>query len=161
MKYLLIVRHAESSLNNYLKDFDRPLNDRGTTETKIMIDKLIDKNFIPDYIISSGAKRALSTTQIIAENIGYIKEKIEIDNMIYNSSIEDILNLIKNVPDDYNKVLITGHNPTFHFLSQELSSEKIIKFPTCSMFCISFNNKKWININRGKKVFMIFPELYK
>ena len=53
--------------------------------------------------------------------------------------------------------MITGHNPTFHFLSQILSGENISQFPACCMFCIEFDVEHWSQINKGKKQFMISP----
>ena len=62
MKYLLIVRHAQSSLNHHgLDDFKRPLTERGIKDVSLMGKKLIKNQFIPDYIISSGANRTLKT----------------------------------------------------------------------------------------------------
>ena len=162
MKYLLIVRHAESPLNfNNYKDFDRPLNNKGNKDAKMMADQLLKNNVLPDFIISSGANRALATSQIIAEHIDYQKTKIQINNNIYNSSCDDIMSTIRNVSDEYDKLMIAGHNPTLHLLSQTLSSENIIKFPTCSMFCIKFNIEFWSLLVRGEKLFMIYPQLFR
>jgi phosphohistidine phosphatase len=37
MKYLLLVRHAKSSWDDFsIKDFDRPLNDRGKKDAPMM-----------------------------------------------------------------------------------------------------------------------------
>ncbi len=161
MKNLLIVRHAKSSFDfQGLKDFDRPLNDKGNKDAEIMARQLINHEFIPAYIISSGAKRALMTSQIIADVIEYDVAEIEINNTIYNSSCDEVINIIKEASDEHNKLMIMGHNPTFHFLSQILSGENIIKFPECSMFCIRFDIESWTFLVEGTKEFMIFPELF-
>ena len=162
MKSILIVRHAQASYSfQGLKDFDRPLDKEGVKEANIMSEQLIKKIFIPDYIISSGAKRALTTAKIISKHINYKENNIDVDDSIYNSSYDQIIDVIKGVPDKYNKLMITGHNPTFHYLSQLLSNESIMSFPTCSMFAIAFNVDLWSKVYRGKKKFMISPELYK
>ena len=72
-----------------------------------------------------------------------------------------MLNIISSIDNKYGFVMITGHNPTFHYLSQLLSNESIIKFPTCSMFAIAFNVDLWSEVSIGEKKFMIFPQLYK
>ena len=72
MKELLIVRHANASLNfKSLKDFDRTLNSEGENESKLMAKQLLNSNFYPDSIISSGANRAFSTSKIIAKKINF------------------------------------------------------------------------------------------
>ncbi len=161
MKNLLIVRHAKSSFDiQGLKDFDRPLNNRGNKDAEIMAKNLLNHEFVPDCIISSGAKRALSTSQIIADIIKYDIAKIKINNAIYHSSSDEVINIIKEASDECNKLMITGHNPTFHLLSQILSGENIVNFPECSMFCIRFDIKSWTFLVKGTKEFMIYPELF-
>ena len=161
MKSILIVRHAQASYSfQGLKDFDRPLDKEGVKEANIMSQQLIEKNFIPDYIISSGAKRALTTAKIISKHINYKENNIEVDDSIYNSSSDQIIDIIKGVPDKYNKLMIAGHNPTLHLLSQILSGKNINSFPTCSMFCIKLYIESWALIDKGEKEFMIFPQLF-
>tara|TARA_Y100001936_G_C15575724_1_gene409454 strand:- start:18 stop:509 length:492 start_codon:yes stop_codon:yes gene_type:complete len=163
VKYLLIVRHAQSSLDyNGFDDFKRPLTERGIKDAFLMGEKLIKNQFIPDYIISSGANRALETSRIIAEGVGHNVNEIKIENRIYNSSIDIMMELIQNISDDYSKVMIAGHNPILHYLSQTLTGKTILKFSPCTMICISFDIENWLElVNKGEKIFMIFPEMYR
>ena len=162
MKNLLLVRHAKSDFNHIdFKDFDRPLNTKGKSDAKLMANQLLKSNINLDYIISSGANRAYSTSKIIATKIDYPLEHIEINNDIYHSCEQTMLNIINSISDKYQCVMITGHNPTFHHLSQLLSNETILKFPACSMFSLEFNIKSWVEVYKGTKTFMIYPELLK
>ena len=161
MKKLLIVRHAKSCLSFDQRDFDRPLNSDGESDAKMMAGKLIEKQFMPDYIISSGANRALTTAQIISKETKYDLNNIEVNNDMYNSSVDITTDIIKIISNEYNSVIITGHNPTFHYLSQILSNETINSFPTCSMFCVLFKINDWLEIENGEKIFMIYPGMYK
>ena len=162
MKQLILVRHANSPIHFVkFKDFDRPLDSLGESDVKLMTKNIIDKGIMIDNIISSGAKRALSTSKLIAENINFNISSIKIDNAIYRSSENQIIDIIKNISDKYNITMMIGHNPTFHYLSQKLSNEKIAIFPPCSMCCIEFNVNSWIDIYKGKKQFMIYPDLFK
>ena len=161
MKELLIVRHAEaiSDFENF-KDFDRPLNNYGQKDAKIMAKQLIKHNFYPDYIMSSGASRAYSTAKIISKEMKISKDNININNDIYSSSKENILESIYNISDKFNSVMITGHNPIFHILSQLLTKENILNFPTCSMYCIIFDINHWSKLDIGKKKFFIYPSMF-
>ena len=162
MKYLLLVRHAESSLNyTNIKDFDRLLNESGILESKLMGQELVERKFTPDYIMSSGASRALETAKILSNKINYDLNEIEINNNIYHGSYENVLEIIKNLSDKYEKLMIVGHNPTMHFLSQILTGEKNEGFSTCSMCYIKFDIENWILIDSGKKQFLISPKLFK
>ena len=161
MKKIILVRHAESSINLDIKDFNRPLNDRGLLDAKLMSTKV--KKYIKslDIIITSGANRALSTSRIFANNFDIKTCDILIDNNIYNSSVDYIMSSIYTIPNEYKTVMIFGHNPTFHTLSQLLTGESIYDFPTCSIFCVKFDTINWIDVNKGKKEFMIYPKSLK
>ena len=51
MKHLLLVRHAESPFNYHnCKDFDRPLNNQGIEDSKVMATQLIKNKFSPDLM---------------------------------------------------------------------------------------------------------------
>ena len=64
MKCLLLVRHAKSSWDDFsIKDFDRPLNDRGKKDAPMMAKRLIKKEINIDAFISSPAKRARKTAE--------------------------------------------------------------------------------------------------
>jgi phosphohistidine phosphatase len=72
MKILLLVRHAKSSKSEpALPDKDRPLNDRGKRDATKMGERLAKREVGPDLILSSPAKRALKTAQIIAKKLDY------------------------------------------------------------------------------------------
>lgn len=161
MKELLIVRHANASLNfKSLKDFDRTLNPKGENESKLMAKQLLNSNFYPDCIISSGANRAFSTSKIIAKKINFSINEIKINDDIYYSSNEDIIEIVHNIPNEYSSIMLVGHNPTLHYLSQMLSGENIISFPTCSMYCISFDVDNWNHAIDGKKMFFMYPSMF-
>jgi len=58
LKSLLLIRHAKSDwADASLKDFDRPLNDRGKRDAPVMAHRLLDKKVKIDAFISSPAKR--------------------------------------------------------------------------------------------------------
>ncbi|MDP2894669.1 MAG: histidine phosphatase family protein, partial [Sulfurimonas sp.] len=75
MKKLYIIRHAKSSRSDEtLEDFERPLNKRGKENAPMMGERLKEKGIMPGIIISSPAKRAKTTAEVIAKEIGYKKK---------------------------------------------------------------------------------------
>ena len=71
-KVLLILRHAKSSLKyGDIPDHDRPLNKRGKKQAPEMGILLKQLQLVPDYVISSTAKRAVDTAKSVAEFCGY------------------------------------------------------------------------------------------
>ena len=66
MKTLLLLRHAKSSWDDVaLRDFERPLADRGKRDAPRMAEELKLRAPLPDLIISSPAARARQTTQAV------------------------------------------------------------------------------------------------
>ena len=75
MKRLYLIRHAKSSWkDSSLDDFERPLNKRGRRDAPFMGKRLYRHHVRPDLVISSPAKRAISTSQLIAKEIDFPQE---------------------------------------------------------------------------------------
>ena len=159
MKKLLIMRHAKAETPpDCPSDFERPLAQRGRLDACFAGNLFNEKNLVPDLIISSGAKRAITTAELFAENSGYT-EKIEKNYDFYNAYLEDVLSIIKNVPESVNTLMITGHNPTWENLASRLTGEFIL-MPTCAIAILDFNNHKWseITYNTCKLTDLIKPK---
>ena len=70
-KILYLVRHAKSSWkDSSLADRDRPLNRRGRRSAPDMGRRMVVQGHRPDFIVSSPAKRAISTARNIAKELG-------------------------------------------------------------------------------------------
>ena len=68
MKKLLLLRHAKSSWSDDgLPDHDRPLNKRGKKTAPQMGRLLVERDLVPDLIVSSSAKRARKTAEAVAK----------------------------------------------------------------------------------------------
>jgi phosphohistidine phosphatase len=162
MKTLFLVRHAKSSWkDSSIDDTDRPLNKRGKRDAPFMGELLKEKVVNPDLVISSPAKRASKTAQIIAEQIGYSKKDIIYAEEIYEASSRELVDFIKKIDDKYNSVMLFGHNPGFTMLNNFLSKQYIDNIPTCGIVALEFNNTwKEIDKNTAKMIFFDYPKRY-
>ena len=134
MKTLFLVRHAKSSRDDpSLPDRDRPLDDRGMQDAPKMGKRLAKRDVKPDLLLSSPALRALTTAHLIAEEVGYKRKDIVVDDRLYASSADDLLAVIRALDKKLNRVMLFGHNPEFTDLAHRLSSE-IIDMPTSVVF---------------------------
>jgi phosphohistidine phosphatase len=151
--YLLLMRHAKSSWDEAgLKDYDRPLSNRGRRDAPKMGQFLKNSGYKPDLIISSPAKRAMETTGLVAESAGVEKDRIEWNDDFYFSSVNSYLESISRVNSGINKLLLVGHNP----LMEELLDLIIVGkdsgsfiFPTAAVACIEVQNRQWKRIETG------------
>ena len=164
MKTLLIMRHAKSAWDDHsLKDWERPLIENGIRKTKKITDYFGSEKVVIDYIVSSHAVRAKETAGLVAEAIGYKKEDIFINNSIYESDENGLMNEVYALPNDRDNILIVGHNPTFSQFANIFLAKKIDFLPTSAVVSISFDTDKWEKVESSlRKVnFAIFPKKLK
>ena len=146
MKTMLLVRHAKSNWENpALPDKDRPLNDRGKRDAAKMAARLAKRELKPDLILSSPARRALATAQIIARELDYNLQDIVVDDRLYAVDADDLLGVLRKLGDKTKRVMLFGHNPELTDLANRLASE-ITHMPTCAVAEFTFDAKSWSRI---------------
>ena len=158
-RVLTLVRHAKSSWGDpEVHDFDRPLNERGFKSATKIARRLAEANYTVDAIISSPAKRANTTAEILAKEIKYKGIEQNID--IYNAAIDTLLVLVSSLDDNLNSVMLVGHNPGFTILCNYLSSARIDNMPTCSIAQIQFDAGSWkaITEHSGELINFDYPK---
>ena len=161
MKRLILVRHAKSSLNQPLvSDHQRILNQSGKNEANLIGQYLSNNQYIPSHIISSNATRTLETSNIIIDQIKF-KNKIEAQPVIYRESFLNILNLINNIDNQYQCVMLVGHNPTITQLINHITNVRINNMPTCGTAIVDFK-VTWDSVTEnGKLIDFMWPEKLK
>ena len=148
MKILFLVRHAKSSRDDPgLSDKERPLNDRGRRDAPKMGERLAKQGVKPDLILSSPAVRALTTAEIIATKLNYRTKDIVVDQRLYASTPDDLLEVIHELGDKLKRVMLVGHNPELTELAHGLSAE-ITDMPTCAVAEFTFATKSWSNVGK-------------
>ena len=162
MKTLYLARHAKSSWKSpELMDIDRPLNKRGKRDAPIMGEALNQKGVNIDLIVTSPANRARLTAESIAKEIGYKKKNIVVDDDLYEFSSSGLIKVIQQFDNEFDSVMMFGHNPGFTTLNNSLTDQYIDNIPTGGIVCIQFD-LKWnkIKSNTGKTQFFIYPKMY-
>ncbi len=141
MKTLLILRHAKSSWDNArLADHDRPLNARGEADAPVMGALVREQEIIPQLIISSSAKRARATAEIVAEVCGEVEVWLTRD--LYMAGPEEAMAILEKVSDGINTVMIVGHNPGMEELLTELTG-LWERMPTAALAMIGLPVDSW------------------
>jgi len=164
MKTLCLFRHAKSTWGALgTNDIERELHPIGETNAPMMGAYLKDQNSQPDLIITSNAKRAYLTAQLIAEPLGYDKEKIVIEDKIYEAGVEELLHIIQTLEAKTKTVVIVGHNPGLTLLANYLADERVNNLPTCGVFCMTFDTDNWeeITTSESKIMFVDAPIQHK
>jgi phosphohistidine phosphatase len=161
MKMLYIIRHAKSSWDSpLLGDFDRPLNERGERDAPRMGKRLKEKNVVPDLMLSSPAKRALTTCENIADILGYPQDKIKANDDLYHAGEDTILKIIQSCNDKHDTILVFGHNPGLTDFANLLTDAAINNVPTCGIVACKFEIDSWKKVaaGTGEMMFFDFPK---
>jgi len=162
MKTLWLLRHAKSVKNDgTLVDFDRSLNDRGKEDAKLIGDFLGDQKILPDLVLSSPAKRARRTTELVL-NAADWNRKAEFDERIYDASLYKLLNVVSEIDVSNDVVMLVGHNPGFEELLAALTGE-IARLPTCAVAAIELQINDWAKagVRAGKLKWLVTPKSLK
>jgi phosphohistidine phosphatase len=161
MKKLYIARHAKSSWKNPdLSDFERPLNKRGKRNAPFMGELLKGMAIMPNLVVSSPAERAKTTAFTVSEIIGYNFDKVKFNESIYESGLFTLKEIVSNFSDEFESVMIFGHNPGFTSLNNFLSNKYIDNIPTSGIVCLELQIDSWKNLSEkcGKQVFYEYPK---
>lgn len=161
MRTLFLVRHAKSSWESPgIRDFDRPLNLRGLNDAPRMAQMLVKMGVKPDYMISSPAKRAISTAIFFAEVFEMSSDKIHREPTIYEAVPADIHRVISQLPDAAKTVFVFGHNPTFTEIANVFTEDFIENLPTCGVVKITSSAASWDTFYEGnsKVIACYFPK---
>ena len=146
MKTLLLLRHAKSSWKHpELADHDRPLNKRGKRDAPSIGQLVSDKGLVPDLIMSSTAKRARKTARAVAKASGY-KGKIELTPTFYLASPEAYIEALCSLSEDYERIMLVGHNPGMEELL-EMLIRRIEPMPTAALALVSLPITEWKELN--------------
>jgi phosphohistidine phosphatase len=149
MRTLSLIRHAKSSWkDSTLNDFDRPLNKRGQENAPLMGRLLHDNGVTFALIVSSPALRAITTARLIAEQLGYPEDALVQDRSLYDATVNGLLKVVHQLPDETVDVALVGHNPGLTDFCNYLCGESIENLPTCAVASISFDADTWQAVHR-------------
>jgi phosphohistidine phosphatase len=155
-KQLLLIRHAKSDWGNAgLRDFDRPLNKRGRNNAPEMAARMVKQDIFPEHIISSPALRAITTAGFFAQAWKIPIKEIQLEPSIYEAGIKSLMVVINNLPNQFNRVALFGHNPGLTDLTNYFDGH-LDNMPTCSVVLIEFPFDDWAMISAATGKIRLF-----
>lgn len=158
MKILYLMRHAKSSWSfDDLSDEQRPLNDRGRDDAPRMGQALARRHARIDLLLASTAVRSLTTAALVAKEIEYPHERIQVRPEIYQADVRTLLQVVRESPEEAEAVLLVGHNNTITDLANLLMASPLSEeMPTASIVCLHFQTDRWVDIDRSNAEFYFF-----
>ena len=156
MKSLLLIRHAKSSWDFDVEDFERPLNNRGNKDAPEMAKRLIKKDIKIDAFVSSPANRALSTAIHFIKEYGKKKKNIITIPSLYHATPKNFYSVIEELDNDLKTVALFSHNPGITEFANDLTNTPVDDMPTCAVYAVKADIKKWKDFREAKKEFWFF-----
>ncbi|MGH7884150.1 MAG: SixA phosphatase family protein [Thermodesulfobacteriota bacterium] len=148
-KKIILYRHGKSDWSAaYGSDHERPLAKKGVNSAKIMGRLLGSSNQIPELAITSTALRAKQTLEISILEGGWECEVKE-NKDLYYSGPDEILEIIRNIPNNYSSVILVGHEPKWTTLCTRMIGGGEVVFSTASMARIDYDVDNWNAVEYG------------
>jgi len=142
MKTLLLLRHAHAeNLAAGLSDFDRGLTASGKIQARELGHHLKAQQSVIDLVLSSSARRARETTQLVLDSAGS-SAAVRYEQEMYEASAAQLFSLLRGTGDSIDVVLMVGHNPGIEELAQSLSN-RAVHMSTCTLATIKLNVDDW------------------
>ena len=149
MRSLILFRHGKSDWEApFANDHERPLAGRGKDAARCMGRLLSQTRQVPDLAVSSSALRARDTLHLAAR-AGHWKCPIRIESSLYESSPSAVLGWVKNLEENPECLLLTGHEPTWSELAGRLIGKAVVRVPTAAMLRIDFEAETWQHLEFG------------
>ena len=158
MKILGIFRHAKSDWNDArLRDFDRPLNERGRKGAAVMGLHIRDNAVGWKRVLASPAVRVTQTLELACEAAGETPP-ITWDRRINLANSATLIDVLREQPDDTGSIIMVGHNPGLEDLIFDLVPDDgtsplrdIVeeKLPTAAYAVLKLDIDQWADLREG------------
>ncbi|RAI44888.1 SixA phosphatase family protein [Rhodoplanes roseus] len=151
MRRLILLRHTKADpAGAGISDHARPLNGRGGTAADRIGAYMARHHLVPDRVLCSTAQRTRDTWAHVAHQLGE-PPAAEFERRIYDASLERLLAVVKDIPEEAHAALVVGHNPGLHQLATALIATGDVedrerlreKLPTGGLVVIDFAVDHW------------------
>lgn len=152
MKTLWLARHAHSGeAGPGVRDFDRPLSDRGRRAVPAVALRLKSRNAaLPQRIVCSPAARTLETAELFALQFGLEETDIEPEGALYLAGESRLLESCRQLDDSFGAIMLVGHNPAVtELLNRFCDNVSVDHVPSGGCACLLFDVESWSELAPG------------
>jgi phosphohistidine phosphatase len=160
MKTLFVLRHAQAVHFGDTSDHDRPLTERGVQDAMRM--GRLFRGMRPSQVLCSTAKRAVDTAEAVLKVSGTSIHKQTL-RQLYDSDLNQHLEILRSVATAIDQLLIVGHNPTFECLVSMIVHRPIV-MKTGSLAVVALPIEQWDALNDAVQcslVGLFYPAMLK
>jgi len=175
---LWLLRHAKTQTSPPPggTDFDRVLAPRGRRDARALgrlfaggtarlgVPRSVR---LPSVALVSPAARTAATADLVLAGTT-LPPEVRPEKVLYNADSDEVLDQLRALEDKVDAVMVVGHNPTAHELSQALIQPGDKKglalaarrgFPTCALGIYRFRVERWrdVGLHEAKLVALLVP----
>lgn len=160
MKSVIFFRHGKSDWNTEGEsDHDRPLKKRGIKASRKMGKYLKDTGFMPGECITSSARRAKESLDVVLQATEW-DVPVRVTDELYEATPVQVLDVLRSTDDTIEDVLVAGHEPSLSMTIRLLAGGMAVRFPTAAMARIDLEVDSWREVNQGTGtlVWLVLPK---
>ncbi|MGF7235281.1 MAG: SixA phosphatase family protein [Frankia sp.] len=120
---LIFLRHAKSAWPD-VEDHSRPLAPRGRRDAPAAGRWLREARVAPDRVVCSTALRTRQTWELVGPELG-AQPAVVYDERLYDANVDEVLVVVRGVPDEVQTLLIVGHNPAMQDVTLTLAGDAV------------------------------------
>lgn len=149
MRRLDLIRHAEAEMPLLgQSDFQRRLTGKGLEDAHALGRSIFDDAQQPQLIVSSTARRAITTALSVSDELGLNPRNIAKEDRIYEAPLANLIQVIEQFPDKCEQIAMVGHNPGLSMLVDWLTDEQR-SMPPCCQVQITLPLDSWQALSQG------------
>ena len=153
MKSVLLARHsyAESSFSK--SDFEREITKEGFKRIEEQVALIKQLNLKIDLIICSSATRTIQTAQHYKSLLNIEAEILDYQWLYEEYLTHELLDLIQKQDNDFDSVMIIGHNPNISVMATNFNHSRNYQFAPGAIVKLDFDIDDWskLEIRKGKE----------
>ena len=162
----MLLRHAKAVPQGLLADENRPLAERGRTDTPKIAEFAASRSLLPDLALFSPALRTRETWELFSASLS-APPPHRIEPRLYSAPVERILDIVRETARDVGTLLLVGHNPgceeAARLLTGSGDTDALIRFggtmPTASLAVVDVpGDWKSIEPRTGRLEFFVTPK---
>lgn len=157
VRTLLLLRHAKAEASNEMPDLGRALSRRGTADAAAVGAWLAETQLSIDLVVCSASLRTRQTWEIAVSG-GAQARAVVVETRVYEASAHELLEVLRETPDEVHVLLLVGHAPGVPQLVSELAdpgtsdSEALVdvheRYPTNGLCQLEYAGD-WADLDAG------------
>lgn len=171
MRQLILMRHAKAVREGPTgKDRDRPLEERGRRDARLIGDYFKREALLPDLALVSSSTRTRETWHFLSSDWPAVA--VEFHDELYGAEPGELLAAVRAAAvQDPKRLLVVAHNPGLHEFALALTAGAPAKeaaelaehLPTAGVAVIGFAIDAWgdVSFRRGRLEAFVTPRLLK